>query len=54
METVILAVVVTILVVAGWGGIMLKDLPVKLNGQWMYVAAAVLSGILLILTALNF
>lgn len=54
MDTFVLAVVVTILVVAGWGGIMLKDLPVKLDGQWMYVAPAVLSGILLILTALNF
>lgn len=54
MDTFVLAVVVTILVVAGWGGIMLKDLPVKLDGQWMYVATAVLSGILLILTALNF
>ncbi|MCA1023698.1 hypothetical protein [Halobacillus litoralis] len=56
METVILAVVITILVVAGWRGIMLKDLPVKLDGQWKYVvvAIAVLSGFLLILIALNF
>ncbi|WP_281657774.1 hypothetical protein [Halobacillus sp. Cin3] len=54
METVILAIFITFIVVIGWGAIMLKDLPVKIYGHWMYVAIGVLSGLLLILIALNF